>query len=282
MRGNAMREPAGWFSAVVAAVAWSALLLLFFSIPHGKRDMYLMPAMPMVALAMAPYLQEMIAARWLRVSALAMALFFGVVFAAFGLMALSGHPPRAIERLVEQREMGDLENMLWYMLTTIGAVFVFAAAWFRTQRGVHALLAGIGALWIAWSVWACPLLNDSSSAAGVMRKVAGIIGPDAELGMVAWKEQNLLMADRPARDFGFLRSAPQQFADAVRWQAQAPQKRWIFILDTAIGNCVDRAHATPIGHANRRDWWLFRADAVVPGCVPSTTQSSNGSDPGVD
>ena len=257
---------------ILLPLAWSALLFVFFSLPHGKRDMYLMPAMPMVALALAPYLQEMIAARWLRVTAFAMALFFGIVFAVFGILALSGDPPRAIERLVEQRDMGDLKDMLWYMLAAIGAVFVVAALWFRPRRGVHALLVGIGALWIAWSLCACPLLNDSSSAAGVMRKAGSIIGPDAELGMVAWKEQNLLMADRPARDFGFSRPAPQQFADAVQWQSQAPQKRWIFILDTATGGCVDRARATPIGHANRRDWWLFRADAVEPGCVPPTAR----------
>ncbi len=268
-----MRDLKARDARLLLPLAWSALLFLFFSLPHGKRDMYLMPAMPMIALALAPYLQEMIAARWLRVTAFAMALFFGVVFATSGLLALGGHPPHAIERLVEQRDMGDLKSMLWYMLAAIGAAFVVAAAWFRTQRGVHALLVGIGALWIAWGLWACPLLNDSSSAAGVMRKVGIIIGPDAELGMVAWKEQNLLMADRPARDFGFSRPPPQQFADAVRWQSQAPQKRWIFILDTATGNCVDRSRATPIGHANRRDWLLFRADAVVPGCVPATAQS---------
>ena len=265
---------------ILLPLAWSALLFVFFSLPHGKRDMYLMPAMPMVALAVAPYLQEMLAARWLRTTAFAIALFFGIVFTTFGILALTGHPPRAIERLVAQREMGDLTQMLWYMLAAIGAVFIVAAAWFRVRRGVHALLVGIAALWLAWSVWACPLLNDSSSSAGVMRKVGSVIGPDAELGLVAWKEQNLLMADRPAQDFGFSRPAPQQFADAVRWQAQAPQKRWIFILDTAIGNCVDRARATPIGHANRRDWWLFRADAVVPGCVPSTLQPLPDNDPG--
>ena len=85
--------------------------------------------------------------------------------------------------------------------------------------------------------------------------------------MVAWKEQNLLMADRPAHDFGFNQPTPQQFTEAIRWQAQSPQ-RWIFILDTAMGACVDRSRAISVGHANRRDWWLFRSDAVVPGCVP--------------
>ncbi len=264
---------------IMLPLVWSAMLLVFFSFTSGKRDMYMMPAMPMIALALAPYLSGLVATRWLRNTAFAMALVGGVLFTAIGLSALLGHPPRAVERLVEQREMGDLERMLWYMLVTIGAVFLVLCAWLRTRRGAHALLAGICAMWLAWSLWAYPLLNDSSSAAGVMRKVGRILGPDAQLGMVAWKEQNLLMADRPARDFGFAQPTPRQFADAVNWQAQSPRQRWIFILDTAIGNCVDRSVATPIGHANRRDWWLFRANAVVPGCVPPV-QSLHEPDPG--
>ncbi len=258
---------------------WWAILLLFFSLASGKRDVYLMPVLPMVALAMAPYLQEILSARWLRSSAFAMALIGGAAIAGIGLWALIGHPPRA-ERMVQQRELGDLGAMLWLMLIAVGATFIVAAAWLRPRRGVHALLIGIGAMWLAWSLWAYPLLNDSSSAAGLMRKVGTLIGPDAQLGLVEWKEQNLLMADRPARDFGFSRPVPQQFADAVRWQAQAPQRRWIFILDTAMGACVGRSRAVSVGHANRRDWWLFRADAVLPGCVPQTTPSPPGDDPG--
>ena len=103
-----------------------------------------------------------------------------------------------------------------------------------------------------------------------MQRTAAIIGPDAELGLVAWKEQNLLMADRPARDFGFNAPWPEQFAAATRWLDQAPQHRWVFALDEAMGTCVDRAQATHVGRANRRNWWLFQAGAVVPACVPTS------------
>jgi len=60
--------------------------------------------------------------------------------------------------------------MVWGMIIAIGAVFVAAAAWFRPRRGIHALLVGIGALWLIWSFWSYPLLNDSSSAKGVMKR----------------------------------------------------------------------------------------------------------------
>ena len=40
-------------------------------------------------------------------------------------------------------------------------------------------------------------------------------------------------------------------------------------IEDAIGHCVDRNRALRVGVANRRTWWVYRYDAVVPGCVPS-------------
>ncbi|HEX6832165.1 MAG TPA: dolichyl-phosphate-mannose--protein mannosyltransferase, partial [Rudaea sp.] len=107
----------------------------------------------------------------------------------------------------------------------------------------------------------------SSSAAGVMRRAGEIIGADGELALVAWKEQNLLLADRHARDFGFVRPWHEQLADAIRWQEAAPgAPRWVFILADAMEPCIARDKATYVGHANRREWWLFRSDAVADAC----------------
>ena len=44
-------------------LAWALLVLLFFSASPGKRDMYILPALPAVALAAAPYLSALLAAR---------------------------------------------------------------------------------------------------------------------------------------------------------------------------------------------------------------------------
>jgi hypothetical protein len=64
----------------------------------------------------------------------------------------------------------------------------------------------------------------------------------------------------------------------VAWQAQAPGSRWIFSLQDAMGGCVDRARAHQVGHSNRRQWWLFRADAVVPGCTPRPPAAAGTND----
>ena len=262
---------------VMLPLAWALLTLLFFSIPTGKRDVYLMPALPMVALAIAPYFEAIIAARWLRVTAFTIALVGGLIVMAAAAFAWLGHSAAA-DRFIQQRELEELGHMVWLMVLAIGASFVVAALAFRPRRGVHALLAGIAALWVVWSVWSYPLLNDSSSAAAVMRRARELAGPTAEIGLVAWKEQNLLMAQGPVRDFGFNLSWDRQYTEAVQWLGEKPDQRRLFILDEAMGNCVDKDKAQRVGRANRREWWLFGAAAVVAGCTPPNPKDDD-SDP---
>ncbi|WP_204275590.1 hypothetical protein, partial [Enterobacter cloacae] len=71
------------------------------------------------------------------------------------------------------------------------------------RRRQLALVSTLAVVWVLYSLVGYPLLNDSSSARGLMRAVGTRLGPDAELGLVAWKEQHLLLADRPAATFGF-------------------------------------------------------------------------------
>lgn len=268
----------GGEARIMLPLVWGLMLVVFFSIPVGKRDVYVMPVLPMVALALAPYLEEMLGRRWLRVSAFAIAVIAGLVFVGAGLWALRGAP--AAVDLVQRRGLSDGGVALWWMVLTIGAAMLASAAWFRPRRGVHALIAGTVALWIVWSLWAYPVLNDSSSSAGIMRRAGELVGADGELALIGWREQNLLMAGRPVREFGFRVPMEKQFQRAVQWQSEAPRQRWIFSLDRAMGDCVDLSRATRVGQANRRDWWLFRADAVKPACVPVIAPEDASKDTG--
>src|SRR5690606_19328312 len=70
-------------------LAWWALIVVFFSIPDGKRDVYVMPALPMMCLALAPLLPGLLrrrAARWLL---LGLAVLVAVLF-LYGGAALRG------------------------------------------------------------------------------------------------------------------------------------------------------------------------------------------------
>jgi hypothetical protein len=119
---------------------------------------------------------------------------------------------------------------------------------------------------VLYSLLGYPLLNDSSSARGVMTRAGQLVGPQAELALVGWKEQNLLMADRPVRDFGFKRDWLLQLDDALHWQQQAPALRWLLLQQPLMLSCIDREQALLVGTANRRQWWLVPANAVHQPC----------------
>jgi 4-amino-4-deoxy-L-arabinose transferase-like glycosyltransferase len=248
-------------------LGWVVLVLVFFSIPAGKRDVYILPALPMLALACAPFLDELLRTRWLRSAGLAFIALFGTLLLAVGAYALLTHPAFATH-WADQRGFDGGGQALFGWLAAIGAAQLTLVAVLRLRRAAWAVCGGMAALWLGWSMGIAPLLNDSSSAAGLMARVRAQLGPGDTVGLVAWKEQNLLMLDRPARDFGFTRPWTQQYTAAIAWQAQDPAHRWLFVQEPAMGACVHRARAIDLGRANRREWWLFKADAVIPGCVP--------------
>ena len=244
-------------------LAWWALVVVFFSIPHGKRDVYIMPALPMACLLLAPLLPGLLrrrGAQWL-----AFAFGAGIALAALGGAAAMHTGKSGFAReLVTERGLSLTQAQAGAWLLLAIAAWAFGCLfWFGRRRAPLALAWLLGGLWVLYGVAAYPLLNDSSSARGLMVQAGQRLGPDAELGLVAWKEQNLLMADRPAMTFGFVTPWPQQLQRGIAWQAQAPLQRWLMVQDPALQPCVDRRQAQPIGLANRRAWWLVPASAVT-------------------
>ncbi|WP_386069741.1 ArnT family glycosyltransferase [Tahibacter sp. UC22_41] len=262
---------------VLLPLSWIVLIVLFFTFPKGKRDVYIMPALPLLALLIGAQLEAIAQRPGFRRLVLGFVAVLSAAFLIVGGLAWGGHLAAA-NRLVEQRGLEAGGRQLWMFVTGVGVVGLVAVVTLRVRRSLAALAATLAALWLGWSLWAYPVLNDSTSAVAVMRRAGEIIGKDAELGLVAWKEQNLLHADRPAKDFGFVKPWHQQLAEAQRWQAQAPQQRWLFVLRTAFGPCVDADKAQYVGHANRREWYLLRADAFRAGCDPAVQTDADDGD----
>ena len=268
--GAGLRElRAGWRARdgrLAVLAGWCALVFLFFSLAGGKREVYVLPMLPMLALALAPTLLRIEQAAWLRRTALGITVGLGLLLCTMAAWALSGRWPRMMDDMLERGLHADELMPVFLWVAAAGAVFLLAAALGRARHGVHALLAGLAGLWIVWGVGVTPLANGSATSAEVMQAADRIAGPGSEIGMVAWKEQNLLMARRPLHDFGFRREPADQFESAVAWLREAPTRRWIFARADAVQACIEADRVTPAGNANRWSWWMFQLDAVKPGC----------------
>ncbi len=248
---------------VLLPLAWWLLVLVFFSLSPGKRDVYILPALPMVALALAPLLPGLLRKAGPRRALFGLTLLLGTLFTTAAALAMLRHPAWAL------RIEASLDPRIWHVLLAIGACGLLAALVFRVRRAAVGWAVFALALWSLYGLWGYPILNGDRSALDVMQRARDLAGPRVTLGLVAWKEQNLLMAQGPVTEFGFMRPWPQQFRAASQWLRADPGPRRLFVLQQAMGDCVVRDRAVHVGHANRREWWLVPADALVPGCVPA-------------
>lgn len=261
------RELKRFDARYVLLLGWIVLVLAFFSLSPGKRGVYILPALPTFALAVAPLLPALLERKGVRRVLLGFMFAIGGLVLAVTLAALAGHGDW-VDRQALRRGMdaATVQTTLWWLLA-LGVACIVSALWAWRYRVWPALVVMTAALWTIHGLGLTPTLTAGSSAQALMQRVGQRIGPDAELGMVGWKEQNLLQADRPARDFGFRESWRQQWAAAEAWLAQKPEQRWIFVLDEALSPCADREQVVAIGRSNRRNWLLVPGTAWKPGCI---------------
>ncbi|MFT3897287.1 MAG: glycosyltransferase family 39 protein [Thermomonas sp.] len=246
-------------------LAWSLLVLLFFSLAHGKRDMYILPMLPMVALAAAPYMARIVAKRGFRAWLFALFAALAAVLLFAGVSALAGDP-KFEARIEAERGLVPAADAVWWLLAATGAAMLLALAFARKHLLASVAMA-LGLMVVVLFCGTALLLDDANSARGLMRAARAQAGPGTEIGLVGWREQQLLQAVGPTAEFGFRQPWDEQLRRGVAWMAQAPDQRMLLVNEDAALPCIDRARSIETGRANRRAWWLVPQAAIAGECV---------------
>ena len=257
-------------------VGWALLVLVFFSASPGKREVYLFPALPALCIAAAPLLPELLRRVWVRRLLLSYVLLMAGATAALAIGGLAGAP--WLDGVARDRALdADTVHALLLWSGGLGIGGLLLAAWGRAARAGIVAVAFNLLLWTVYGLGLAPALDASSSARTLMSQVRERIGQNAELGLVAWREQHLLQATGPVTEFGFSRDERLQWRDGVAWLAADPSHRWLFALKDAADSCVDPTQWIELGRSSRRDWVLIPGVAHVPGCVPAMPVELHGS-----
>jgi 4-amino-4-deoxy-L-arabinose transferase-like glycosyltransferase len=240
-------------------LGWIALVVLFFSVSPGKRGVYLLPAVPALALAAAPHARALLDRPGVQRAGYAvLALFVAVL--GLALLYFAAIAPEKGAALVEKYEITP-----WKFLAVLCAA---GLAWLAAgpRRGMYAIAGWLLTFWLLYGLYAYPLLNRARSPASMMAKVGRLIGPDAALGLVAWKEQLVLHADRPIVHFGYRQYGNDaEMNDAIRWLASG-EKRYLLLPDGAVHGCLLRSRLIQVDYIHRADWFLAGADAIKREC----------------
>lgn len=234
--------------------SWILLVLLFFSLSSGKRGVYILPALPAVALASGPYLLDLMQRRSVQRVLFVLA---AVVSAACLLAAVyvQIQPDKRLEVL------SSYEIDVFGPLLLIGGVGALICAVTRPARGAFAYAGLLTTALLTVSYWVNPTMNSTRSGAAFIQRVEQIDDPDAELGFVGFKEQYLLNVHRPIVHFGHARwrEADQEAADAALWLSGS-ERRQLVVNDYALELCFRDAKAQTLGMANRSEWFIVRGE----------------------
>ncbi|KFC61910.1 glycosyltransferase family 39 protein (plasmid) [Massilia varians] len=254
-----------WPSSVALRVllSWVALVLLFFSISPGKREVYILPALPMSALALA-YVWEQAPEKGRRTASLLLRGALAVV--GLLLMLLAAMALFAPDRLHHRADdYADAIAALAPGLLILGLA-LSSIVWLLRKRALFEQLALASLLtWLFISFWLWPSLNTHRTPRAVMQELEQSLAPEAEVGMLEFKEQFLLFASRPLVHFSYLAPLPQQEWNAWRWIRSAPN-RVLLLPDNLALQCFDLTKKRVLGEAHRRNWVLLDASAARESC----------------
>jgi 4-amino-4-deoxy-L-arabinose transferase-like glycosyltransferase len=238
-------------------LGWALLVLVFFSLSPGKRGVYVLPALPALAMASLPFLVEVLARPGVRRAGIILAGLFFLVAATLA----AGHATGA-KFATDLLADGNLATAtpLYVYLVLCGAGLALAF----TRLPLVAWPAAIGALAIVFSYFIAPAMNAERSGSGFVKSMLTQVEPGEELGLVAYKEQFLLYLDRPTVNFGHRRwlEGPQEMYDASIWLNGAPH-RVLLIPEKALEPCFPRPNARLAGRSSDDDWYLVRGTASV-------------------
>jgi 4-amino-4-deoxy-L-arabinose transferase-like glycosyltransferase len=246
-------------SRIALLASWIVLVVLFFSFSTGKRGVYVLPAVPALALLCAPYLALVATRRSAQRAMFALAAAVSGFCVAASIYLTMQADKRAEIEAYGLDPIGPL-----VLMTIVGAVICVVV---RPRRGFLAVAGVLTTMLLIVSFWVNPQLNDARSGKSFVARIEQAADPRHELGLVAFKEQHLLLARRPIVHFGHARwrEEEQEMADAALWLAARPGRQLV-INDKARAACFGNAPAQSLGKANRSGWYLVR-EGADPSCV---------------
>lgn len=247
-------------------LVWVLLVLVFFSLSKGKRNVYILPALPMLALVGAALWERVCrdgAGRKTTLVLRVALLLLGTVVAALGLLAL--YRPEALGAKVD--DYADALSDLALPLAVLGGVLLTAtlASW---RRQVFQQLALVSLLsWVFVAFWVWPVMDPHRTPRQLMVDLETRLPSRVEVGLLDFREQILLFSHRPLTHFSYLAPLQEQERRAWQWMQQ-DRSRVLLMPDHLTLACFDLERQQVLGSAHRRDWVLLDASAMRPSCAP--------------
>ena len=246
-------------------LVWVALVVVFFSISKGKREVYIFPALPMLALVIAVLWNTARESKAARVLSAVLPWVLALTAVAIsGLGAVIQWAPHKLSARLQ--EYSELLDTLGLPLVGLGVFLLVLLIALRKRDLFVRMAVNSLAIWVFVSLVAWPRVDPHRTPQQIMADVEDHLPPGAELGLLQFKEQFLLFSQRQLTHFSYLSKLEEQERRAWLWVHEAPN-RFVLTPTDAELNCFDFSHAVSLGEAHRREWVLLGSESLNAECA---------------
>lgn len=245
---------------IILPLAWIVLVLVFFSMSPGKRGVYILPAVPMLALITAPYLREIVDYRWPK---RIVTMIVGLLTVIFIIGALAGlFEAKAALKLVEKYEIEP-----WGFFAALGGCgfMLLALVYKKPTLRIALWPLFISVTWLLYSSWGYALLGPVKTPKSVYENMQQALASDSEIALVSFSEQFLLFSPYPITHFGYHSDNNEQLKAAWQWLGNT-ENRYILVDKDLVTQCFDSKKAIDMGYAHRVHWVLLAGDSKMKDC----------------
>ncbi|MBW7472036.1 ArnT family glycosyltransferase [Marinobacter sp. F4218] len=251
---------------ILVQLAWVALVVLFFSISPGKRGVYLLPALPMFALALAPVLSTHRPARWFPPILTGLHMLIAVALVTLGVLAWNDHP-KLVEKVSDYSRDPARLHEAGSLVFTVGLVWLASLLGLWRSRPLGRLFLAMMLSWLLLSTWGYQILDPLRTPRNILAAAEQNVPADAQLGMIDFREQFLLFSKLDFVHFSFFSSLRDEERNAWRWMGEG-EHRFILVQDKLDLDCFSLDGARDLGVAHREHWLLVGPDQRLPDCAP--------------
>jgi 4-amino-4-deoxy-L-arabinose transferase-like glycosyltransferase len=226
------------------------IVVLFFTASSGKRGLYVLPAVPALAMAAAPWLPGLLRALGTR------RLAFGLASLLVGFMALAA-VYFAVDSDAAGRMVSDFGVQPVLPLALAAVAGAIPLLLLRVRDGWLAYAGVLAVLFATIGLVVYPRIDSMRSGRALMERLEEASADFGELGLASPKEQYLLELRRPSFNFGHARWREREVeaSDAAAWLAERPGRALLVERRTREA-CFAQAQAIDLGRANRQHWFL--------------------------
>jgi hypothetical protein len=242
---------------VLLPLGFVVLYLAFFTLTRGKRDLYILSALPALALVSGYLLPELLQRRGVQRLFVALVVLFVAACAGLALWLGAIDPVRG-RALLAAGGVANLAPLV--VLAALGLV----ALWRWGKGRAHlAFAATLAAAWLIAGLWVFPQMDGDRSARNFIARVEQLAAPSRELGLLAYHEHFLWQLRRPSVNFGNrrIREPGREADDAAAWLNAAPGRQ-LLVPQALLAPCFERAASVAdAGESSRGHWYLVQGQA---------------------